>query len=347
VKSGSVTLNGAQVLDDKDFSASLLRALVNVQPNNTVVADLKGDVGDFIVLAIRRVLDESVCAPHVFFDEPSESATVPGPTLLVRGTATGAHDLGITVNGFPAEVDSSHAGTAQDAFHWFAQIEIEAPTSTIEAVAKTPSGATGTASRRITVVAPENPVTIRALPPNGLVPLNATFYISVAAPAKISNCEIDFDGDGIYETSFARLPEDELRHAFAEPGIHIVTLRTTDTNGGSTTTKTAINAETLASMDALLKRSWSRFLEALSSGDVDRSLSELVDEPTRERYRPALDLIRPTLSRFAAGLQTIRPVSIGANSAHYLLTRTEAGEVVGYHIYFARDEKGVWRVAQF
>ena len=48
-----------------------------------------------------------------------------------------------------------------------------------------------------------------------------------------------------------------------------------------------------------------------------------------------------------AAFATIDAIWIRAGMAHDLGTRLENGRTMGYHVYFARDAKGLWKVLQF
>ncbi len=349
VNSGSVRVNGIEVIAEKDLTsnARLLRKNVVLQTTNTLTADLKGQAGDSVTLAIKRVLDESACGPHVFFSTPAAGSVIGTSLILVTGTTTGTSDVGVTVNGFPASIDVAAAGTLAAPFRWIAQVEADRGPLTLHAIATTASGSRGEASRDVSVSPVSNDLIVRASPPSGLVPLLVTLNVTSPAPESVSRYEADLDGDGTYEIAGPTLP-DPLTATFSTPGVHVITVRATDVNGRITTTASAaVVAQTFALMDSLLKATWSRFVAALGSGNVDTALAQLVDDATRDKYRAALVLIQPTVKSFAAAIQNIQPMWISANAAHYLLTRLEAGELVGYHVYFARDENGVWRIVQF
>ncbi|HYR27606.1 MAG TPA: hypothetical protein VEU30_04030, partial [Thermoanaerobaculia bacterium] len=105
--------------------------------------------------------------------------------------------------------------------------------------------------------------------------------------------------------------------------------------------------QSFASMDRLLRSVWSGFVDVLAAGDPDASLEWLAGEATRAKYRGPLRLIEARLPELAASLRTLYAVSIGGDTAHYLVTRPEEGRTFGYHVYFARDARGLWKVVQF
>jgi len=158
--------------------------------------------------------------------------------------------------------------------------------------------------------------------------------------------EFDLDGDGTYETSSLSYP-DSLHLTYPIPGIRIASARLTTNDGAVLTASAPVVVQSFAVMDGLLRQQWNSFTAALAAADVDKALAQLADGEVRTKYKPALDLIRPTLPQFAAGLETIEPVWISANAAHYLLIRNEEGRRHGYHIYMVRDASGRWKISQF
>jgi hypothetical protein len=349
VKSGSISVNGTTIFGQADLAGDwpLARRRVTLQTNNSLNIDLKSGPGDLVNVSIKRLLDESACGgPRVFFDSPADHATVTTSRILVTGTATGKRDIGITVNGFPAEVDLTPDGTPQNPYHWFSDVAAQPGGVVLHAVAIDAANAKGDATRTITFVPPANTLNIRAVPSSGPAPLAVSFDVSTSFPEQITRYDLDLDGDGVYELSSATVP-DAVASTYTTPGIHTINMRATDVNGAITTTSTAVCVQTFSVLNTLLQQRWSQFLTAMSSGSVDAVLAQLADSAARNKYYGPLNLIKPTLSQFAAGLTTIQPIFIHASVAHYLLTRTENGKLMGYHVYFVRDANGVWKVVQF
>jgi hypothetical protein len=282
---------------------------------------------------------------QISIDSPTAGTTVMSSRILVTGMASGPRDLGITVNGFPAEVDLTPTGTISDPFRWFAEVQADTGTVTLQATATTTTGATTSVSRDVSFSL-SDAVVLRALPASGVAPLTVGFELSTSIEPAIANYELDLDGDGAYEISSATLPA-ALSQDYQTPGIRTARVRLTDVNGAVYTAEAPVAIQSFPIMNAMLKAIWSRFTDTLSAGDVDGVLTQLADDATRNKYRSSLNRIRPTLREFAAGITAIDPMWIEAGAAHYLLTRMEDGQLAGYHVYFLRDSKGIWRVAQF
>lgn len=113
------------------------------------------------------------------------------------------------------------------------------------------------------------------------------------------------------------------------------------------TSMAAVAPQSFATMNALLKKVWSGFRDALGARDIEGALRFFAGTSSREKYRQAITAIRDVLPEFAEGLQTVDPIWIRDGAAHYLLRRKEEGRVRGYHIYFARNDNGLWKIVQF
>ena len=110
---------------------------------------------------------------------------------------------------------------------------------------------------------------------------------------------------------------------------------------------TAVVPQSFATMNALLKAVWRGFGDKLAARDVEGALRFFAGVSSLEKYRQAISAIHHRLPEFANGLQTLDAIWIRNGAAHYLLRRTEDGRVRGYHVYFARNESGLWKIVQF
>lgn len=339
ITSGTISINGVPALQ-LDGSSGLFWLAVTLSGTVQLRADLKGTAGDVITVAVKRMLDESACGPRVFFTTPVEGGALEAPGI-VMGTATGTADVGVSVNGVVAMLDGAHAGTTVDPFVWAAVVTPDA-NGLLVATATEASGAQGTAERHATLAVDLRAPSIVVTPRAGLAPLSVTARFD--APADVVRYEADLDGDGIYENDAALLPE--LSHAYPTAGIRIVSIRTTDPDGSSHTAGAIVTAQSFRTLDAAYQATWRRFTDALASQDVPTAL-QAIAERSREKYGPALLLIRSSLPDFVRSIVSLRPLELGGDSAHYLLTRTEDGQPFGYHVYFVLDPDGTWKIAQF
>ncbi|HEX8155538.1 MAG TPA: hypothetical protein VF698_20565, partial [Thermoanaerobaculia bacterium] len=190
-----------------------------------------------------------------------------------------------------------------------------------------------------------NSLTFAAQPRGGLVPLTTGFLLD-GDLAGITRYDADLDGDGAYETSSATLPA--LARTYTTPGIRIATVRITRADGRTQVASAIVNPQSVATLDGLFQSLWQRFTSALAARDVEGALAQMLDAFTREKYRRGLTRIQPLLPSYAASVRSFRPKELEADYAHYLLIRAHSdGQEFGYHVYFQRDEHGVWKLVQF
>lgn len=348
VRTGSIVLNGVEVFGEKDLNArvELLRRVVSIQSGASITVDASGQAGDFVVVGIERLLDESVCSLGINVVSPAEGSTVSSSDLLVRGTATGPVDAGISVNGLAATVDAGHAGNSNDPFLWSLSVPAAPGAMTLTARITTTRGSTREAIAHVVFAPPEEFVTLTALPTSGVAPFSPHFELSLNTKAAATRYEFDLDGDGTYETSAATLPE-TLTVTYAAPGTPRAAARVTLEDGRVLVDDEQVVVQSFVAMDAMLRATWTRFADALARGDVDGALAMLSTDAAREKYRRPLLLIRDNLPRYAAGIREIYAKSINGPIAHYRIVRDEDGHRMAYHLYFVRCHDGVWRVSQF
>lgn len=343
-KNISVRVNGTEM----PANGSITRQAVSLQPQNDVAVSLRGDAGDTASVEIHRLGDESLCTNvAVAIIAPAEGAVLDRRPLVVRGTAAGDADLGVTVNGTPVRLDMSHAGTAADPYPWVATLSVVAGPVTLDAAATAPNGRNAHAIVHVTFTPPDDQlVEIAAFPSYGTAPLDVQFQVTAKTHHAIVHCELDLDGDGTFETTLPSL-SGFASTQYAQAGLREVKVRATDDAGTVMTASTVVGVDTFAAVDALIQGRWRSFLGFLAARDVDHALALFAGDKEREKYRAPLNLIAPSLPQLAADIAVIRPVYVRGDVAYYLLTRTINGVVRGYPVYFARSNDGLWKLVQF
>lgn len=302
------------------------------------------------------IADETV--GRISIHSPGRNAVITTSSVYVAGTAVArSRNIGVVVNGVAAEIDFDHAGTGADPFRWFAEV-IDAPAGRVKLKARltTPKSsnsgkedddaANGPASIQfIEHAPPELYAHIEGTPRNGIAPLTVRFDVTIPESSRVEGFEIDYDGNGSWDITSPTVPDD-LSFTYQTPGLRIVSARLTLDDGSELRLMTAVAPQSFATLDGMLREVWRDFRNVLVARDVDGALSFFAGDNSRAKYREPLTLIRQDLPDFASGLQTINAISIRGGIAHYLLRRTEAGRVKGYHVYFTRDGNGLWKISQ-
>lgn len=345
----AVQVNGVQVAAGLPVTSGLIsRIPIVLQSQNSLAISMNGSAGNAVALAVHRAQDESACTNlAIAISSPHDGDTVSTHPLFVRGTAVGPPDIGVTVNGAIAQVDLTHGGTTADPFHWVATENAVDGPLTILATAAAQNARPVTAEINVSLSpAGANVVDVFAVPQSGVAPFDTAFVITAKLEHRATLVEYDFNGDGVYDLAVPSTSQDVPYH-FEHPGLYEVGVRITDTTDSVWLSSVPVQVDSLVTIDRLLQARWQAFTSALAAGNIEVALSLMAGDAERGKYRPALNLIRPTIAQFAADIAGLHLVYIRGNTAHYILTRVVNGATRGYPVYFVRGSDGVWALAQF
>jgi hypothetical protein len=347
VKAASLRVNGTDVAT-LDARHSLVRATVVLQKDNSIAVDLRGAPDDTATVSIARVVDDGVCSMHVAFSTPINSETITTSDVMANGTVTGPADVAVSVNRFPAQMDLAHRGTPDDPFRWSTLVKTQPGTVTLIAEARDGNDRTATAERVITVSPLPPPAILRATPPAGLAPFTTSFLIlpTIKGSTVPPVFDVDFDGDGVFElTGVTELPE-PLSHTYSAPGIYRMTLRVHD---GVTVRAVVcvITVQAFRDIDKIVQQRWQALKSALGRQDVEAAV-QLFIPPAQARFRALFTKLHDRLPSIAATMPaSVGSTSVNADTAEYLVLRTENGRPAGHHFSLMRDAHGVWKVTDF
>jgi hypothetical protein len=345
VRGGSIVLNGAEIVDAKALGGDLflVRRPITLQSQNTLTADLSGEVGALLSITIeRRVADDS-CGPHIAILTPLAAATVSGADIVVTGTATGPPDLGVRVNGLVADVDWSHAGTPADPFRWIASIPATAGDVTLSATVTDAQRRSSTATRTVLFAPADERLEWTPHSNSGVAPFRCIFSFSSGRP--VQAYAIDFDNDGIADAQGTAVPE-TIPFTYERPGIYVARLTATDAAGGVRVATANIVVQSFASIDRIVYGRWTQLRDALLRSDVEAAVA-LFTAQAQPKYRAVFTSLFAELPAIAPAIERPRAIEVTSDYADYLVRRTENGRVMGYHLSLSRDFDGVWRIADF
>lgn len=266
---------------------------------------------------------------------PSEGTTLSGDRVLVQGTVQGSGEVGVTVNGVPAQV----SGTV-----FAALVSLTSGPNTLTAVATDSTGRTASHAVAVTVTeAPEPSLLVHAIPAAGLAPLSVTFSLTSLSAATL--VELDLEGDGRVDFTGASLEGQTF--SYPQPGLYLPTVVATDAQGQRRTASAIVQVYDRASLDALLQAKWTALKDALRAGDLARALT-FIHGDTREAYRSQLGRFSPaTLAGIDAYMTMIQLVEVGAGGAQYEMLRQRDGQTLSFGVWFQVDGDGLWRLRRF
>jgi hypothetical protein len=336
VRSGSIVLNGIEVVHERDFHqrvARVERPLHNLLEDNRLEVHLRSKPGAAIEV---RVESRQSCEIRIL--SPAPGSILTEPTVIVRGTVQtrpGAN-VGVTVNGVPALVEVGQ---------FAALVPVNPELIGLTARAVDSSGDIGADTIPVTVQLStlEPRLRLQASPAGGVAPLAVGFSLSSLIPAL--TMALDFDGDGAID--FAGSSLDGQTFTYLQPGIHTATVRVTDERGGVYTAATVVQVSDQAALDARLQAIWHGLKDALRARDLARA-STFIHSGTRAAYVDQLTRFSPTtLASIDTHMTTIQLVEVGSGGAQYEMLRDRDGQTLSFAVWFQLDRDGLWRLRRF
>lgn len=342
--SGTATVSGSVTYSDRiatftpsDNLSYNTTYTVTVKSGNNGVKDLAGNslTEDYTWSFITE------SGLEINITEPQDGETINKAYAMVKGTIkTATNDIGIKVNGIIAEINGED---------WAASdIPLTSGDNTITAEAVDANGNTAQEDIAIHTDTAEQPITISVTPKSGIAPLSTTFGIGTEISGTITTYRIDFDGDGA--TDLEQATDEDITHTYDTQGMYYPTVVIEDSIGGTYTETTVINVLSKDEMDTLLKGKWTGMKEALENGDIEGALSYFAED-YQQLYRNLFTNLSAQMPQVAQDMAEIQLVSVKDNTAKYRIKKDKSYAdqtiTVTYHIYFAKDASGMWKIVRF
>lgn len=336
ISSGSLVVNGLEVLRERDFNqrvARIERPLTNILEDNRLEVELRSKPGAAIQVTIEGI---QACGARI--TSPAPGSTLTEPLVLVRGTVQVPPNgnVGVTVNGVPALVEAGQ---------YAALVPVSPEMTSLTARAADLSGHIGSDTIPVTVRLStlEPRLRLDAIPPGGVAPLTIGFSLSSVIP--VFAIALDFDGNGSVDFEGDNL--DGRTFTFTRPGLYTSIVQVTDDQGKVHTAATLVQVSDPAVLDARLQAVWQGLKDALRSGDLSRARTFIHSE-ARTAYADQLNRFNPaTLANIDRHMTAIQLVEVGPGGAQYEMLRERDGQPFSFAVWFQLDQDGLWRIRRF
>ncbi|MBI5561462.1 MAG: PKD domain-containing protein [Deltaproteobacteria bacterium] len=347
LSSASVTLNGKEVVKEKDLNMKIGRVekAVTIRPSNALTARVEGKPGGFIRVSV-------VCASGCMDVKITESAS-PGPLdnpeTMVKGMITGANGgSGVSLSASFAELHgmSLPAETSGDRFAGLAPLQ--PGENTVTAIATDDCGQKAADTVTLAGTSGEWPLSLDASPSSGVLPDTGALRVNMTANAlnnKVAaNYSWDVDGDGIADHEGLVLTA--VSADYGAPGLYFPKVTMTDAQGNASSAVKVVNVMSRTALDAALRAKWDAMRSNLAAGKVEKAVGYIAEQ-ARPMFRYNFALMSTKLPLITQDMGPLSFVKAAENSAFYEMTATQDGKTLSFHIEFARDKDGVWRIRFF
>ncbi len=276
----------------------------------------------------------------VTITSPANNSTVTRPDVTVTGmiaNSTG-NETGMTVNGIVAMV----TGDQFIAEH----VPLTEGSNTITVTATDTAGTTVTSSISVNATATGNYIRVISNVESGIAPLEVT--LRVDGSFSITNASINASSQVQPEVTI--ISPDEYKVKMIAEGTYIFTISATGPDGNTYQDTAIITVQNRSQLDVLLKTKWEGMKTKLAAQDIEGAVGYF-NSPSQDRYRQIFQALTSALPDLVQNMQDIQLIYAYKDVVKYRIRRDElyGGQMmtITYYIYFARNEKGLWRIEKY
>ena len=264
---------------------------------------------------------------------PANGATIDGDRVTVRGTYTGATDIGITVNGEAAMLTGGQFIANN--------VPLAMGANTLAIVATEEGGLTTAQTLNITSTG-TSPIVLSATSATGVTPLTVSFTYQYEGTTPIQTLEMSYLGNGKNDVVSSDSTA-TLNYTYTAPGIYPATLTLIDANGMQYQAVLDVVVQDPAQMDTMFKTLWGDMTAGLAGGNKAAAMSVL-DYSAQQKYGPVFDALLPHMQQIVGSFSPLLRGDITGSYGEYAVVRQVNGQAYLYFIYFIQDEGGVWHL---
>lgn len=341
VSSGTVSVNGIPVVTQNDFNQNVTHIEKPVygikKTGNTIDVKLQSAPGSQVTVSVQGIMH---CL-EVHLTSPKNGDTISDYGTIIQGTieAQDGAEVGVTVNGIPAEVSGKT----------FAAIGVPLADGDNTLVAKATDDEGNTAEDTATVTLANgaaSPVYFAASPASGQAPLTVNFTVDDTIPQAKVEYDFDWDGDGVVDQQVSDTATimSGIAHTYDSNGLYFPTVSIKTADGEIFSKKILVNVFPMPD----LGKKWDNMKSALTAGDVQAAANSF-SLSTRDAYQKQFQALKDAgvLDQVVAGMGDMQIVKTMGTAAEGDMRVTQDGKEYSFYVLFVKDEDGIWRIKSF
>ena len=301
----------------------------------------QGHVGDVSGCSDEQIIQMA----DIVLISPQPSAELSAGKIVVYGTVEWTGELGVTVNGQVASLDTSQVPIA-----FSLMLDIPEGDSEIEITATNLYGKSTTLVSSV-FAGQNSEFKAELLNDLGFAPFTAELQFTTETALRLISVEVDFNGDEIYEInqqaevgSFVDIDE-VFTHVYLNTGHHIIDTRVQDENGQYYQQSLAVHVMQKSRLANQLTGIWTSMNSAIINGDVQLGLESLSTKAAPE-YQAVFQALQPNFASIVSEYSPMDCTDTGRTIASCTVVRTNeaTGTRTLHYINFGKNQRGLWKI---
>ena len=269
--------------------------------------------------------------------QPTNGASLSGPSTLVVGTVVAPLGTTILVNGRSACV-LGQTFFAND-------VPLTTTLVSIVANALAPTGASATTS--VAIVPPTKLSGLRIQSADecgGVAPYQALFNVSITGidSSALQQIEADLDGDGVTDVVNTDVTQ-PIAFTYSQVKTYVAHFVLKERNGATHDVYRYVQTQDSVAAQQPFKDVLNGLKVALAAGNVQQALTYFSGD-AQGRYAKVFNELGPRLAAEVSTWSEMRPVMLGGQYTEFVITKAVAGLPTSFSVVFVKNENGVWKI---